>query len=124
MKIGETPVQHRQFLHLLLAVSRRDIAAFRFQQRAFRAHFHGLRQVADVHAEIDLRFGVDRHIHVVLNGGLEPRRLGAHLVSADDQITLAVVAGVVRRGDVRNITIHVADGDFCVGHRGTRGIRY
>ena len=82
----------------------------------------GFADGADGEARVDRGDGVHFDVHVLRCVGREARRFDAHLVDADDQVALGVVAGFVGEGVVGDAFSRVGDDDLGIRDGGSAGI--
>ena len=83
------------FRDSLLVIRGGHVAAFRLEQRGLCRHLQGLGDFTDLHADVNARFRVRRYRDIILLKCFKSRRLDADLVTARNQIALAIVAGFI-----------------------------
>ena len=117
-KLGEVAVENGQLLHLLFGEERGHVSAISLQLRRFSSDFN--RGFGDAYLELAIGAGRDvggdrNRLEFQL---FESSGLHANIVSARNQVSDAVVAGVVGGSSIRCALTLRSDRHLGVGNRG------
>ena len=113
----------RQVFHLFGGDRLAGGRVFGIELRGIGGHLHGLRDLADIQADVDHRMVARAHVHALADEFLEPLHLSGDIVIAGQKERRGVLAAGIGERFIPGAGVSFGDGDFGSGDRTRRSGR-